>query len=344
MRLIDNITRRVRFAALPLATLLAGTFASCDSVIYDYEGDCDYYVHFTYDYNMKRADAFPHEVRSVTLCLSDSEGRVVWSKTESGEALSRAGYAMRVDVDPGLYDMTAWCGVADPTSFRIPQSATRQGLTATLAREYDSEKRAHVRGEVDRLYYGRLDGQTLGHDRYHFTVPLMKDTNDIRVVLQHLSGELVPDDMFTYTITDCNGALDWDNRPLEDDVLTYHAWHVGSGVADIVPPQDAVQDRTRTAFSTAVAEFTVSRLMKEHAPDARLVIRRADTGETVIDINLIDALLLVKGHYNREMSDQEYLDRQDEYALTFFLDEGFRWIDTYIYVNSWLVVRQDTGI
>ena len=55
-------------------------------------------------------------------------------------------------------------------------------------------------------------------------------------------------------------------------------------------------------------------------------------------------MLLVKGHHNRAMSDQEYLDRQDEYNLVFFLDEGDRWINTTIYINSWQVVLQDTEL
>jgi hypothetical protein len=37
------------------------------------------------------------------------------------------------------------------------------------------------------------------------------------------------------------------------------------------------------------------------------------------------------------MSNQEYLDRQDEYTMTFFLDEG-EWVSSVIYINSWRVV------
>lgn len=38
------------------------------------------------------------------------------------------------------------------------------------------------------------------------------------------------------------------------------------------------------------------------------------------------------------MSDQEYLDRQDEYNMVFFLDENDRWVNSTIYINSWKVV------
>ena len=62
---------------------------ACDGLIYDGEGDCsvNYRVKFCYDYNMKFADAFAHEVNVVTLYLLDADGRVVWQRTEQGEAL-----------------------------------------------------------------------------------------------------------------------------------------------------------------------------------------------------------------------------------------------------------------
>ena len=78
--------------------------------------------------------------------------------------------------------------------------------------------------------------------------------------------------------------------------------------------------------------------------ETRLTVTNKETGETVFSIPLIDCALLVKGYYNRDMDDQEYLDRQDEYDMVFFLDEGDRWLDTYIYINSWKVVLQNTGL
>lgn len=345
MKLNEIITRCLRYPFVWVAAVLSAAWVSCDSVIYDDEGDCSYYVHFKYDYNMKWADAFSHEVTRVTLYAFDLDGHLVWSKSESGDVLASEGYAMRVDLSPGQYDFVAWCGDGDNASFLIPETEIRTELTATLQREHDSIGAAHVRDEVDRLYYGHLDSLTLGHTEYHFTMPLVKNTNDIRIVLQHLSGEPVPVDMFTYSIVDNNGSLDWNNDVLADETLNYHAWHISSGVADLSPEIDGTRAVCeQNTFSTAVAEFTVSRLMKSHAPDTRLVIRRADTGESVVNINLIDALLLVKGYYKREMLDQEYLDRQDDYSLTFFLDETSHWTTTHVFINSWYVVIQNTGL
>ena len=81
--------------------------------------------------------------------------------------------------------------------------------------------------------------------------------------------------------------------------------------------------------------------MKGH--DMRVNVYNRD-GETVVSVPLIDYALLVKGKYSRELTDQEYLDYQDEYSMVFFLDERDRWIDSYIYINSWRVVLQDTDL
>lgn len=341
MKLNRNLSNYIQRTMMLAVAVLVTALYSCDSVIYEEEGDCNYYVHFKYDYNMKWADAFAHEVHGVTLYVLDKAGNVVWQKTEKGDALAQEGYCIRVDVDPGEYDFIAWCGVEEePTSFTIPNASVKTGLTATLGREHDADGSAHIRTDIDRLYYGHLENVTLGLDRCDVTIPLMKDTNNIRITLQHLSGEPVSEDQFTYSITDANGSLNWDNEVLDDETIEYHAWHVSAGTAET--ESSAVSEtRTQSNFSMALAEFTVSRLMADHAPNARLIVRRSDNGEEIININLIDALLLVKGYYNRDMSDQEYLDRQDEYSLTFFLDEGFRWMNAYIYINSWRVVLQN---
>ena len=94
-------------------------------------------------------------------------------------------------------------------------------------------------------------------------------------------------------------------------------------------------------MSVAVAELTTGRLMTDQEPV--LTVRNRE-GETVLSIPLVDYALLVKGYYNRDMDDQEYLDRQDEYNMTFFLDENDRWVNTSIIINSWHVVLQDVDI
>lgn len=195
------------------AIVCALTLLGCDSVIYDGEGDCsvNYRVKFRYDMNLKFADAFAREVESVTLYLLDGGGRVVWQRTESGEALGKEGYAMEVDVAPGTYDLLAWCGSTDKGSFRIPESASGKELTCTLMRESGTDGTGHIREDLDRLYHGYLPNQTFGDTEgtYTYVVPLVKNTNNVRVVLQQTSGERLDEKRFSFRITAENGRMDW---------------------------------------------------------------------------------------------------------------------------------------
>ncbi len=334
------------------AAALCLALTACNGMIYDGEGDCSvtYKVRFKYDYNMKYADAFAHEVESVTLYVVNASGNIVWQKTEQGSALAEEGYCMEVDVDPGKYSLLAWCGTTDKGSFSIPSSSVAKGLTCTLNRNRDAAGNAYVDTDLDRLYHGYLENQTFPSTEgtYTYTVSLVKDTNVFRIVLQQLSGETVDKDKFTFTITDDNGSMDWDNGVLSDEDITYYAWHTDQGEAtfDMQAMTDELdtssQAVTRSGFSAAIAELTTARLVTGNSP--RLRVTNNETDETVFSIPIIDYALLVKGFYNEGMDNQEYLDRQDEWDMIFFLDEGSRWIDSYIYINSWKVVLQSSGI
>ena len=64
-----------------------------------------------------------------------------------------------------------------------------------------------------------------------------------------------------------------------------------------------------------------------------------DEGERIVHLPFIDYCILVKGKHREEMSNQEYLDRLDEYSLTFFIDKDKNWYTAAgININSWHVV------
>ncbi len=69
----------------------------------------------------------------------------------------------------------------------------------------------------------------------------------------------------------------------------------------------------------------------------RTVHRKWDNTD-IIKIPLVEYLLLIKGRYG-DMPDQEYLDRQDDYSMIFFIDQNSNWnIAGGIFINSWAVV------
>ena len=149
-------------------------------------------------------------------------------------------------------------------------------------------------------------------------------------------------DKFILTNTDTNGSMNWDNTLLPDEPVTFYAWHTDTGEAGMDTQSEETQTASRAAFSAAIAELTVPRLVK--GQETRLAVTNKETGITVFSIPLIDYALLVKGFYNRDMDDQEYLDRQDVHDMVFFLDEDGRWLDAYIYINSWKVMLQNSEL
>lgn len=338
----------LRMAALVMA---ASALAGCDSLIYDDEGDCApyYKVKFVYDKNLKWADAFSNEVNEVTLYVVDGEGRVVWQKHESGEAVKAPGYMMDVDVEPGTYTLVAWCGEGHTSHFSVTDTDICEELDCTLLRDRDADGAPVIKRDrpLNRLYHGSLVAQEFPDEQgeHVYTVSLTKDTNEIHVVLQHMSGKPVDKDKFTFTITDNNGLMAWDNNLKDDEQITYHAWATRQGQATVTYPDKAPGSsggRALAPQTTAVASLSVPRLVM--GQNTMLYVHNSETGEEVFHAPIIDYALMVKGNYDRPMTDQDYLDRQDEYNMTFFLDENYEWNHAYIYVESWVVVLQDVEL
>ena len=348
-----------RFMAAATFIVASMTLASCHNAIYDEEGDCEvrYHLRFRYDMNMKFADAFPHEVKSVHLYVFSNEGKLVWQTTDSGDHLAQEGYEIILPLEAGDYSLMAWCGLDNGESFTVPEISngeTPELLHCRLNRTSHPEDGAVSTDDLHHLFHGTLEvslPENPDGGDYTYIMPLMKDTNVFRIVLQHLSGEDIDADDFSFKIEDNNGWLNHDNSMRQDEKITYHAWSKYSGSAGVDLPENGDGSRAITDVKVAVAELTVSRLMqRDWTKDAKpvLVIRKthpkAGEDNLVARIPIIDYALLVKGNYNREMSDQEYLDRQDEYNMTFFLDENNRWLATTIIINSWRVVLNPTDL
>lgn len=320
---------------LMLATLFfALSTSSCmEGFIYEGEGDCNTYynIKFKYDYNMKFADAFASEVNSLSLYVFDQNDTLVESVVvDDAEKLQSAEFNIPLELESGKYELVAWAGIADEKSFdllaNVENGKTKREELQVALKTSDDKR---VSEDLQPLYHGAMTlDYTSEPGTYTETMSLVKNTNVIRVVLQQMSAGLDSDN-FRYEITADNALLDWNNEVIADGIITYEPWSVASGVADVA--------NTRAdEVSVAVAEFTISRIIDGKSPI--LTVYNIEQNEPVLSIPVADYALLVKGNYNREMSNQEYLDRQDEYNMTFFLDEDGKWLSTSIIVNSWRVV------
>ena len=324
--------------------LFGSMLGSCE-VLSEEEEDCAVYVRFRYDMNMEFTDAFQHAVNSVTLYAFDKNGVLAFQKTEEGELLKEDGYRMRLEqishTERADYDFITWAGEPDNESFSIPVLSvgkhTKEDLICQLNRAGDGV----VNDNLDNLFHGQVNGLSFGgraaQPGVDVVVPLVKNTNNIRIVLQEVSGEPLSASDFNFAITDKNGKMNYDNMLLGEDVITYKAWHKAQGSAGIGEQQEGVI----TEVNLALADLTVARLMADEEP---ILVVTNDEEEMVIRIPLVDYALLYKRLRYEDMPDQEFLDRQDEYNMTFFLDENYRWINQFIYINSWKVVLQESEL
>lgn len=334
-----------RALALMALAFLALPFTSCsDGFIFDEEGDCTpkYYVKYVFDMNMQYADAFPSKVESVTLFMFDkTTGELAATYTESGEALKADGYMMKVDVDPGEYELLAWCGLENNDDhFTLPEAITLpEHAHCTMARDYDETGRAFQNNRLNSLFHGKIYATfPEEYGEYVVTVPLIKDTNNINISMQHVAGEPLTADMFTVTMTEGNGHLAHDNSIIEDEDIDFLPWHVADGIVDITGSR---ADDEETPLNYFKAEISTSRLMADRNP--RINITDNATGEVVYSIPIVQWALEFRSAVHSEMDDQEYLDREDEYNVMLYLDnkDDRGWLAATIYINGWRVVNHD---
>ena len=334
------------FSALLLAVALGSAVTSCDPVLSEEAEDCAVYVRFKYDYNMKFADAFQNEVNSVSLYAFDKSGTLAFYKMESGDVLKQDGYRMRLDdishSDKAEYDFIVWAGEPHNKSFSFDPMltvgvSTKEDLWCKLNRPSGraEDDAVEITDDLQPLFHGQVEDLSFGRSvsaGEEVVVSLVKNTNVIKVILMQQDGVRIDVSKFDFSITDDNGLMDYDNSLLEDVTLTYLPYYRAEGSTS----EDGEEETDN--FSIAMAQLTVARLVETQNP--RLTITNTETGEEVLNVKLIKLLKLTEAE-GHDMSLQEYLDRQDEYSLTFFLDRNMQWISTRIMINDWVVRFND---
>jgi hypothetical protein len=320
--------------------------SGCSALDTDIE-DCSatYQVRFRYDMNMKYADAFEHEVRAVTLYVIAPDGTIVAQEQADADQLDATDGTITLHgVAPGSYSLLAWCSTNQKDSYTFGAGSEVTDLTCTVNGQISADGDPYINHELDDLYHGQLQDITLPDSAgtYIYTVPLTKDTNRFRIVLQHIASQELSQDDFSFNLTDANEAMAYDNSVISTQPMVYEPWTISSALNNSSALSPADDSDEAINGNAVIAELTTARLVADHSPRLRVVNNANDS--TVIDIPIIDYMRLVMGYENNGMALQEYLDRQDEYNLVFFIDERGNWLHTYVYINSWKVILQDKAL
>lgn len=299
-------------------------------------------VRFVYDYNLERANAFPAQVECLTLHLYDSEGNFVRTYTETSSVLADEEYRMIIDDLPeGTYHLLAYggstCDDASIKQIAEPREGSRMEESGMLL-DPECLEPGNPKGHLHDHFYGTIDAEVrLQPTRTRVTVPMMKNTNQFRIILQHLGYDPLDGNDYDFEIVDDNTLFDHTNDLVANGLVTYTPWSQGSvatGVTVAAAPGVSAAPAGMDV-TVAYADLSTSRLMTKRNPT--LKVRYRQTGETIIDIPLNNYLLALRSDHFSWCGEQEFLDRKSDWPLIFFMDDDVHWNKAYIKVGPWEV-------
>ena len=299
-----------------IGTLALTGLAACGYIHDDSIPPCEYRLHFVYDYNMKFADAFQHEVSKAALFICDDKGNFIQRRDIEGAELKANNVVL--NLDPGTYQVLTWAGL-DDSSYEWPEltpgASTLEEIRVRTLRAADATQP----NELTPLWHA-LDTLVIsGTQHEDKEISLAKNTNKLRVVLQDTDGNSMNAQDFSFRIVADNGYMDYDNSLLPDPAIAYLPYYKESVNVAGDAEGDQINGKPANRY-VAVAELNTMRLMAGR--NYRLIVRHKDWKNDVLNVNLNNYLLLTKmeGH---KISAQEYLDRQDEYSIIFFLTPAY---------------------
>lgn len=327
----SNLTKKL-IAAVVLMTA-ALPFGSCDRLHEDLQ-PCPQGVRlrFVYDYNMEFANAFPSQVDCLTLLIYDKDGKYVTTRTAARPETADENWRMVIDMPAGEYHFIAYGGMdCSDASFDFVNNPSSISLTDLQVQLNPSLITSPVGEPLHHLYYGDLEFEVPqagnGTDYAEATIYMMKDTNDIRVLLANLNNTPIDEADFDFRLITDNTLLNYDNNIIPTSETTYCPWSMGNLGAGVLP--------TGEEATFAYAEISTSRLVKGN-PTTLLITRKKD-GKEVVKIPLINLLLMMKSDRFPNMEAQEFLDRESRWNVTFLIAGDDVWMRATIVVNDWIV-------
>lgn len=307
-----NLKSLICHITLGVLIISSGLLMSCNSFNEDLP-ECRLLVKFKYDYNMEYADAFHSQVDKVELYVFDKDGKFLFKQAEEGSALSTGNYSMEVGLPVGEYQFMAWAGARE--SYNITSLTPGVSTITDLKLKLNREVSLIINKKLETLWYGEIIGVNFkGTEHQTETVNLIRDTKLVRFGFQGYKEDWTLNvNDYDYEIIESNGHLGHDNSLLADDMLSFRPYNV-----------------EQKNPSTAYVDMNTMRLMNDR--QTRLVVTEKATGKKVFNINLIDYLTMTNMEGGK-MKPQEYLDRQSNYHIIFFLSES--WLAVQIVINGW---------
>ena len=340
-----TVTNRFPHILLASFAYMAILLSGCSGYFHEDLPPCGLDVRFVYDYNLKYADAFTAEVRKVTLFIFDDKGYFVRAENAEMDPFPE-DYLLHLELPKGTYRFVAWAGLYS-RSFGHPAliegKSTIEDLRVSLLNASGVSDK-----EFDSLWHAYL-AEVMVEDTPNqvVTMPLVKDTNVIRLVMIYTDKEHPIDaNDYDFEIKCDNGAYTYRNACIPENLITYLPYFREniSDTEETGSAQNSSTTQTRAEIheAAAVAELKTGRLMAGQ-PNQLRVFKKGVTAP-LLDVNLNDFFSVLKLQAYSGMPMQEFLDRKDEYVITFFFTEGTSpetdFMSVQVMIDGWLVREQ----
>lgn len=335
---MNKLVRYMRYACFALVLLLTACFK--DGLQRCSTGEPAYsYIKFIYERNLQDEDLFHKQVNKMYVYLFDEDGvfidRLVDQVADENKMFPK-NYSMGVpERVKHASQFVALAGVNEGQT-NVPNMTTD---VSTIADLYVTLSGASSTFVVDQsippFFHGiELVGSKPIEENDTTRINLTKNTNSIRIVLQVIDGEGENEDLntndFSISLTAFNGKYDYNNNAVGQDSWDYRPYYYAKN----------------SETGSLVAELSTMRLFEDR--ENRLVIKQLQVNEPLLDVNLNSYIAQLKPAKYEPMSLQEYMDRQDEYAIIILLkkseDDGRRWKSAGIKINSWNPIEQPVVI
>ena len=291
----------------------------------DDTADCPYgfWLQLHYTYNILDVEAAPRYVTDADVYVYDADGNFVRRIHATQADLAANGYQVRVEGLPeGDYQFVVWSGMGNSQYAVAGDTQAIGDFRLSLAGAGTS-----FAEELPALFHGFLPVVHYDDSYARHDVELTKDTNQLACLVVAVDGQTMADaDDFTMKVMAANATMDAHNRTATEVETVYEPFAQEAVVLD---------DAEYGELHGMKFSLMTLRLMNDR--DCRLILEKKSTGKAVFNLSFPEYIGMVGTYYTnlgREISVQEYLDRQDFYTIVFYLSGDLNLL-LQLQVNSW---------
>ena len=311
---------------------IVALFSSCDWVNDDLS-DCPTgtWLKISYTYNILNVDAASTQVGDITILAFDKNDKYV-DRLDVDSITLHQGYCMvRLPFPEETYHLLIWGGISG-YQYQLPNLKAGQTERKSLNISLACDNKNQFNRKLNALFHSSLENITISEEYQVITAGLVKNTNYFSCILQDENNLPLRQEDFAFTLESTNGVIDYTNTPVGTTPTCYLPYR---------------QELSLTSEQIPIIHARLNTLRIMKGDDTTLSIKHT-SGKTILHLPLTQYLLLSKNYPNNigDISDQEYLDREDSYTLMFFIqssDTGIPRIPT-MKVNDWIIRLNDSEL